>query len=85
MKTRRSGLAGAALDIAGTPEYPSGGPTWCPNNAHRPSSSDLNLDEHATADLVALAFQNPGTPVAIVLETTGTNEGYALTQLDANR
>ena len=50
-----------------------------------PEQFRLNLDEHATADLVALAFQNPGTPVAIVLETTGTNEGYALTQLDANR
>ena len=45
----------------------------------------LNLDEHATADLVALAFQNPGTPVAIVRETTGTHVGYALTQLDANQ
>ena len=45
----------------------------------------LNLDEHATADLVAPALQNPSTPVAIVLETTGTNEGYALTQLDANQ
>ena len=39
LKPRRSGLAGAALDIAGTPEYPSGGPTSCLNNAHRPSSS----------------------------------------------
>ena len=35
LKTRRSGLAGAALDIAGTPEYPSGDPTSCPNNAFR--------------------------------------------------
>ena len=50
-----------------------------------PEQFRLNLDEHATADLVALAFQNAGTPVAIVRETTGTNEGYALTQLDANR
>ena len=50
-----------------------------------PEQFRLNLDEHATADLVSLAFQNPGTPVAIVLETTGTHVGYALTQLDANR
>ena len=50
-----------------------------------PEQFRLNLDEHATADLVALAFQNPGTPGAIVLETTGTHVGYALTQLDANR
>ena len=50
-----------------------------------PEQFRLNLDEHATADLVAPAFQNPGTPVAIVLETTGTHVGYALTQLDANR
>ena len=45
----------------------------------------LNLDEHATADLVAPQPCKTRTPVAIFCETTGTHVGYALTQLDANR
>ena len=50
-----------------------------------PEQFHLNLDEQATADRVAPTLRNAVAPVAIVLETTGTNQGYALTQLDTNR
>ena len=47
-----------------------------------PEQFHLNLDEQATG---SPSLPKPSTPVAIVLETTGTHVSYALTQLDANR
>ena len=50
-----------------------------------PEQFHLNFNEHTTADLVAPTLQNAVAPVAIFCETNGTHEGYALTQLNANR